>query len=90
MGIKKTKNKNPPTQSRVDTKDCNVPLIPCQHVVTMVRLTSGSIRGTTVCKITKEVFLFRSGKCSVVRLCPSKGSTSRKICVNWSISKGHQ
>lgn len=41
-------------------------LIPYQHAVTMVRLTSGSINGTALCEITKEVFLFRSGKCCVL------------------------
>lgn len=40
--------------------DCNVTLVPYQHVVTMVRPTSGSIDGTAICKITKVLFLLYS------------------------------
>lgn len=62
--------------------DCNVTLIPYQHVVTMVKLTSGPINGTAICKITKVIFLFYS----IVARAWWSGyvlpRTSGKICVS--------
>lgn len=43
----------------------NVTLIPYQHVVTVVRLTSGSVNGTAICKITEVIFLFYSIAASI-------------------------
>lgn len=43
----------------------NVTLIPYQHVVTVVRLTSGSVNGTAICKITTVIFLFYSIAASI-------------------------
>lgn len=49
--------------------DCNVAWNPYQHVVTMVRLTSGSINETAICEITKIIFLL----CSIVASTWSSG-----------------